>query len=96
MNFPKMKNLSKEDYDLETKSRQKLSAVRTVNIRDKEKNKKQLLEAKQIHIIKLQEKKQLKVQDAIIELQNQNKRITISAISKLTRIDRKTVRKYFI
>ena len=95
MNFPKMKNLSKEDYDLETKSRQKLSAVRTVYVRDKEKNKKQLLEAKQNQIIKLQEKKQLKVQDAIIELQNQNKKITISAISKLTRIDRKTVKKYY-
>lgn len=95
MNFPKMKNLSKEDYDLETKSRQKLSAIRTVNIRDKEKNKNQLLEAKQLQIIKLQEKKELKVQTAIIELQNLNEKITISAISKLTKIDRKTVKKYY-
>ena len=53
------------------------------------------MEAKKIHIIKLQEKKELKVQDAIIELQNQNKKITISAISKLTKIDRKTVKKYY-
>ena len=95
MNFPKMKNLTKSEYDAETKSRQKISAYRTLCIRDKEKNKNQLLEAKQLQIIKLQEKKQLKVQDAIIELQNQNKKITISAISKLTRIDRKTVKKYY-
>ena len=95
MNFPKMRNLSREEYDLETQRRQKLSAIRTVNIRDKEKNKNQLLEAKQIHIIKLQEKKELEVQTAIIELQNLNVKITISAISKLTRIDRKTVKKYY-
>jgi hypothetical protein len=95
MNFPKMKNLTKSEYDAETKSRQKISAYRTLCIRDKEKNKNQLLEAKKIHIIKLQEKKQLKVQDAIIELQNQNVKVSISSISKLTGIDRKTVKKYY-
>lgn len=94
MEFPKMRNLPYSEYLAETKSRQKLSAIRTVNIRDKEKNKNQLLEAKQIHIIKLQEKKELEVQNAIIKLQNQNEKITISAISKLKKIDRKTVRKY--
>ncbi|MFA6741763.1 MAG: hypothetical protein WCR78_09790, partial [Arcobacteraceae bacterium] len=94
MNFPKMKNLTKSEYDAETKSRQKISAYRTVCIRDKEKNKSQLLEAKQNYIIKLQEKKELEVQTAIIELQNLNEKITISAISKLKKIDRKTVRKY--
>ena len=96
MEFEKMRNLSKEDYDLETKSRQKLSALRTVNVRDKEKNKNQLLEAKQNYIIKLQEKKDLEVQNAIIELQNQNLKVSISAISRLTGIDRKTVKKYLI
>ncbi len=39
MNFPKMRNLSREEYDLETQRRQKLSAISTVNLRDKEKNK---------------------------------------------------------
>jgi len=95
MNFPKMRNLTKSEYDAETKSRQKISAYRTVCIRDKEKNKNQLLEAKKIHIIKLQEKKELEVQNAIIELQNLNQKITILAISKLTKIDRKTVKKYY-
>ena len=96
MEFEKMKNLSKEDYDLETKSRQKLSALRTVSIRDKEKNKNQLLEAKQNYIIKLQQKKELEVQNAIIELQNQNLKVSASSISRLTGIDRKTVKKYLI
>lgn len=96
MEFEKMKNLSKEDYDLETKSRQKLSALRTVSIRDKEKNKNQLLEAKQNYIIKLQQKKELEVQNAIIELQNQNLKVSASSISRLTGIDRKTVKKYYL
>lgn len=96
MEFEKMKNLSKEDYDAETKSRQKLSALRTVNVRDKEKNKNQLLEAKQNYIIKLQQKKELEVQTAIIELQNQNLKVSVSSISRLTGIDRKTVKKYLI
>jgi hypothetical protein len=96
MNFPKMKNLSKEDYDLETKSRQKISAYRTVCIRDKEKNKNQLLEAKQNYIIKLQEKKDLEVQNAVIELQNQGLKVSVSSISRLSGIDRKTVKKYYL
>ena len=96
MEFPKMRNLPYSEYLAETKTRQKLSALRTVNIRDKEKNKNQLLEAKQNHIIKLQEKKELKVQDAIIELQNLNVKVSISSISKLTGIDRKTVKKYYL
>ncbi len=96
MEFEKMKNLSKEDYDAETKSRQKLSALRTVNVRDKEKNKKQLLEAKQIYIIKLQQKKEFEVQNAIIELQNQNLKVSVSSISRLSGIDRKTVKKYYL
>ena len=75
MNFPKMRNLTKSEYDAETKSRQKISAYRTVCIRDKEKNKNQLLEAKQNYIIKLQQKKELEVQNAIIELQNQNLKV---------------------
>jgi hypothetical protein len=94
MEFPKMRNLPYDEYLAETKSRRKFSALRTVNIRDKEKNKNQLLEAKQIHIIKLQEKKELEVQNAVIELQNLNEKITISAISRITGMDRKTVRKY--
>ena len=95
MEFPKMRNLPYSEYLAETKTRQKLSALRTVNIRDKEKNKNQLLVAKLIHIIKLQEKKELEVQNAVIELQNLNVKVSISSISKSTGMDRKTVKKYY-
>lgn len=95
MEFSKMRNLPYSEYLAETKSRQKLSALRTVSIRDKEKNKNQLLEAKKIHIIKLQEKKELKVQDAIIELQNINVKVSVSSISRLSGMDRKTIKKYY-
>ena len=80
MEFEKMKRLSYDEYVAETKSRQKLSALRTASIRDKEKNKNQLLEAKQNYIIKLQQKKELEVQNAIIELQNQNLKVSVSSI----------------
>ena len=95
MEFPEMRNLSKEDYDLETKSRQKLSALRTVSIRDKEKNKNQLLEAKQNYITELQNKKSREVQNALLTLQNRNEKVSVSAVSRLTGIDRKTVKKYY-
>jgi len=96
MNFSKMKNLSKEEYELETKRRQKEAALRTVNIRDKEKNKKQLLEAKKDYEIKKQEENQKKVLDMILEFQNQNKKINFSEIGRLCGLDRKTVKKYYL
>ena len=95
MNFSKMKNLSKEEYELETKQRQKEAALRTVNIRDKEKNKKQLLEAKRDYEIKKQEENQKKVLDMVLEFQNQNKKINFSEIGRLCGLDRKTVKKYY-
>ena len=95
MEFPKMRNLPYSEYVAETKIRQKLSALRTVNIRDKEKNKNQLLEVKQLQIIKLQEKKELEVQTTIIKLQNQGLKVSVSSISRLSGMDRKTVKKYY-
>ncbi|KAB7892600.1 replication initiation protein [Poseidonibacter ostreae] len=96
MNFPKMKNLSKENYDNETKLRQRQSAFRTVENRDKEKNKNQLLEAKKIYQIKIQEDNQRKVLDTIIELKNRNVKVTIASISRVCNLNRKTVKKYYV
>ena len=96
MNFPKMKNLSKEDYNNETKSRQRQSAFRTVENRDKEKNKNQLLEVKKDYQIKIQEDNQRKVLDAIIELENRNEKVTIASISRACNLNRKTVKKYYV
>ncbi|MDN5130430.1 replication initiation protein [Aliarcobacter butzleri] len=95
MEFPKMRNLPYSEYVAETKSRQKLSALRTASIRDKEKNKNQLLEAKQNYISELQNKKRIEVLNTVLILQNLNEKITVSAISRMTGIDRKTVKKYY-
>ena len=95
MEFEKMKRLSYDEYVAETKTRQKLSALRTASIRDKEKNKTQLLEAKQNYISELQNKKRSEVLNAVLMLQNLNEKVSVSTISRLTGIDRKTVKKYY-
>ncbi len=96
MEFEKMKNLSYDEYLEETKIRQQKAAIRTLKIRDKEKNKKQLLEAKEDYISKLQIQKETLVINAILELQEQNLKVNIASISKLAKIDRRTAKKYFL
>ncbi|WP_066404682.1 replication initiation protein [Aliarcobacter cryaerophilus] len=96
MEFEKMKNLSYDEYLEETKIRQQKSAIRTLKIRDKEKNKKQLLEAKQDYISKLQTQKENLVINAILQLEEQNLKVNIASISKLAKIDRRTAKKYFL
>jgi len=94
MNFSKMRNLSYDEYLIETKMRQESSARRTLEIRDKEKNKIQLLEAKRDFNIKRAEKNQQLVLDVIIELQNKNEKVTMSSLSRETGLNRRTVKKY--
>ncbi|OCL96568.1 replication initiation protein [Arcobacter porcinus] len=96
MEFEKMKNLSYDEYLEETKQRQQKAANRTLKIRDKEKNKKQLLEAKEEYISKLQEKKENLVINAILELQEQNLKVNIASISKIANVDRRTAKKYLL
>lgn len=96
MEFEKMKNLSYDEYLEETKQRQQKAAIRTLKIRDKEKNKKQLLEAKQDYILKLQTQKENLVINAILQLEEQKLKVNIASISKLAKIDRRTAKKYFL
>lgn len=96
MEFEKMKNLSYDEYLQETKQRQQKAAIRTLKIRDKEKNKKQLLEAKEDYISKLQIQKETLVINAILELQEQNLKVNIASISKIANVDRRTAKKYFL
>ena len=96
MEFEKMKNLNYDEYLQETKQRQQKAATRTLKIRDKEKNKKQLLEAKQDYIYKLQEKKETLVINAILQLQEQKLKVNIASISRVANIDRRTAKKYFL
>ena len=94
MEFPKMRNLSREEYDLETQRRQKLSAIRTVNLRDKEKNKEQLLEAKKHYLFRKQEENYKRVLAIVSEYEKKGKKINFSKIGELCKLDRKTVKKY--
>ena len=96
MEFEKMKNLSYDEYLEETKQRQQKAANRTLKLRDKEKNKKQLLEAKQDYISKLQAEKETLVINAILQLEEQNLKVNIASISKVAKIDRRTAKKYFL
>lgn len=96
MEFEKMKNLSYDEYLEETKQRQQKAAIRTLKLRDKEKNKKQLLEAKEDYISKLQTQKENLVINAILELQEQKLKVNIASISKIAKIDRRTAKKYFL
>ncbi|RBQ26973.1 replication initiation protein [Arcobacter sp. CECT 9188] len=96
MEFQKMKNLSYDEYLEETKIRQQKAANRTLKIRDKEKNKKQLLEAKQDYISKLQTQKETLVINAILQLEEQNLKVNIASISRIAKIDRRTAKKYFL
>ena len=95
MEFPKMRNLSREEYHLETQRRQKLSAIRTVNLRDKEKNKEQLLEAKKHYIFRKQEENYKRVLAIVSEYEKKGKKINFSKIGELSKLDRKTVKKYY-
>ena len=79
MEFPKMRNLSREEYDLETQRRQKLSAIRTVNLRDKEKNKEQLLEAKKHYIFRKQEENYKRVLAIVSEYEKKGKKINLDS-----------------
>lgn len=96
MEFEKMKNLSYDEYLEETKQRQQKAAIRTLKIRDKEKNKKQLLEVKQDYILKLQTQKETLVINTILQLQEQKLKVNVASISKLAKIDRRTAKKYFL
>ncbi|NUW28674.1 replication initiation protein [Aliarcobacter butzleri] len=96
MEFEKMKNLSYDEYLEETKIRRQKAAIRTLKLRDKEKNKKQLLEAKEDYISKLQTQKENLVINAILELQEQKLKVNIASISRVAKIDRRTAKKYFL
>lgn len=78
MEFQKMKGLTLEEYEAETKRRQSLSAERTNQIR-RQKNAEVILK---------------KIQKALNTLISLEKQITILGIAKLTGLSRNTIKKY--
>lgn len=94
MEFPKMAGLPFEEYEAEVKRRQKLSAQRTNRIKNQEKASQQLAQAREYSAQKRQIENEKKVFEAIEQLEKMGKKITISAISRIAGIDRRTVKKY--
>lgn len=93
MNFPKMSGLEYEEYLEETKQRQKLSAKRTLEIRNKEKNKEQLKQAREDYISKKYQAYETQIKKVIEDLKSEDKKITVLSISKYCGIDRRAVKK---
>ncbi len=94
MEFPKMSGLSYEAYLQEVKNRQRLSAKRTNEIKDKEKAKRQLQQAREQSAQSRKAKNEEKIFQAITQLQREGLKVTVSAISKIARINRRTVAQY--
>ncbi|MCG3666104.1 primase C-terminal domain-containing protein [Aliarcobacter butzleri] len=93
MNFPKISGLEYEEYLEETKQRQKLSVKRTLELRDKEKNKEQLKQVREDYISKKYSEYKKMIKKAIEDFKSENKKITVLSISKYTGIDRRAVKK---
>ena len=92
MEFEKIKNLSYDDYKREVKRRQSLSAQRTNEIL---KNKTTNLEkARKVYRQNTFALNIRKVREAERELLANDEKINISKIARITKLDRKTVKKY--
>lgn len=94
MNFKKIEGLSEDDYNLEVKNRQKLSASRTNEIVDIEQKRENMREVQKKQSEYIKTTNQNKVDDAIEGLRQEKLNITISAISRKSGLSRNTVRKY--
>ncbi len=96
MEFEKMRNLSYDEYLEETKRRQQKAAIRTLELRDKKKNKQQLLVAKEMYMRKLQEEKESSVICAILDLEEKGLKVNVASISRIAKVDRRTAKKYLL
>lgn len=92
MNLPKMAGLSYEVYFQEVKNRQRLSAKRTNALKDQEKAKRQLQQAREQSAQSRKAKNEEKIFQAITRLQQEGVKVTVSAISRIAGIDRRTVK----
>lgn len=95
MEFEKMANLSFDEYQKETKRRQELSALRTNELKNKDNINGQLAQAREASSIKREAVAKRKIQETIVFFNQEGIKVTISAISKYTKLDRRTVKKYF-
>lgn len=95
MNLPKISGLSKSEFKKEVKKRRELSAQRTNEIRDKEKNKEQLKKVREEYISKKYDEYEKKINEAVKYFKENDIKVNILKISKYTGIDRRSVKKVF-
>ncbi|WP_295022686.1 primase C-terminal domain-containing protein [Sulfurimonas sp.] len=95
MEFEKMANLSFDEYQAETKQRQRLSALRTNELKNKNNIDEQLTQAREASRVKREATAKRKIQEAIAFFNQAGIKVTINAISKNTKLDRRTVKKYY-
>lgn len=95
MKFEKMSNLTKEEYIQETKRRQSLSAQRTLEIRDKDKNKEQLKKVREEYLQTKKFDDEKLIKETIEFFKSNDMKINVSQISKHCKIDRRSVKKIF-
>ena len=94
MEFPKITvYMEPDEYQQEVRRRRQLSAERTNKIKDKEKAKRQLTQAREQSAQKRKAKNEEKIFQAITQLQQEGLKVTVSAISRIAGIDRRTVKK---
>lgn len=94
MNFPKMKNLSEEDFLIEMKRRRSLSAYRSLEIRDPKKNEVALSKANRKRISSLKQRNIVKIKEAIKTVELNQHKVNIVNVARVSKLTRKTVSKY--
>lgn len=94
MNFPKMQNLSHKDYLREKKRRQSLAAQRTNSLLSQEVKEKAMKKAREAKIDLLRKSNISAIEKVIEALKKQGKKLTYASVAKLTKLDRRTVKKY--
>jgi hypothetical protein len=94
MGFTKMADLSFEEYTAETKRRQRLSALRTNEIKNQKYLPVSMDEAREKSAINRQKRSKKKIDEAIKFLTNEGLKITVSSISQFAGINRRTVVKH--
>jgi cystathionine beta-lyase family protein involved in aluminum resistance len=94
MKFEPISSLSYDKYLIEIKRRQSLSAKRTNQLVSKETKLKNIRRAQALSANKRKSLSMEKIEEAKNQLKFTNKKITIAAISKISKLHRNTVSKY--
>jgi len=94
MNFPKMRNLPYKEYVSETKRRQSLAAQRTNALLSQKAKERAMQRAREVKVDLLHKNNLAVIKQAITTLKKQGQKLSYTSVSKLAKLDRRTVKKY--